>query len=185
MLGAESITSIEDDAPEAIAMKNLYYIARDAVMEEAEWTFATRRFLPAKSTTAPEWGWANAFPIPSDILRVTRVDRIDLVGALGNAMSRHPAEYELEGRSILTNEDVIYCKGIRRIEDEGIYSPLFTEAFGYKLAAQSCLTITESNTKLQTMAALYTDAIAKAKSRDGMQGTTRRMRNKTLQRARN
>jgi len=183
MLGAESITSLEDDAPEAKAMKSFYYISRDSVLEECEWTWATRRFLPAKETESPEWGWANAFPLPSDILRVTRVDRNDYVG-IGTGMTRHPADYAVEGRKILCNEDVIYCKGIRRIEDEGIYSPMFAEAFGYKLAAQACLLITESNTKLQQMAGLYVEAIGKAKARDGMQGTTKRLRNQTLSRAR-
>ena len=183
LLGATSITSLEDDSPEAKALKNFYYIARDSVLESAEWTFATRRFKPAKSTSDPEWGWGSAFPIPSDILRVTRVDRTDYVG-LGTGMNRHPADHEVEGRQILCNEDVIYCKGIRRIEDEGIYSPMFDEAFGYKLAVLSCLILTESNTKMQTMAGLYVDAIAKAKSRDGMQGTTKRLRNQTLSRAR-
>ena len=183
LLGAESITSLEDDAPEAQLIKDMYFIARDAMLEIAEWTFATKRFLPAKETESPAWGWTSSFPIPSDILRVTRVDRADIV-SLGSSMNRRPAEHEVEGRKILCNEDVIYCTGIRRIEDEGIYSPMFAEAFGYKLAAQACLLITESNTKLQQMAGLYVEAIGKAKSRDGMQGTTRRLRNQTLSRAR-
>ena len=180
-LGATPITSLEDDSPEAKVMKILYYGSRDAVLEEAEWTWATRRFLPAKSTSQPEWGWESEFPIPSDILRVTQVDRNGYIGA---GMNRNPADHEVEGRKILCNEDVIYCKGIRRVDDEGIYSPLFAEAFEYKLATKACLPLTESNTKMQTMAGLYVDAIAKAKSRDGMQSTTRRMRNQTLSRAR-
>jgi len=183
LLGAEAITSLADDAPEAKAMSRFYYIAKDSVLSECEWTFATRRFLPAKETTAPAWGWASAFPIPSDILRVTRVDRTDYVG-LGTGMTRHPADYAVEGRKILCNEDVIYCAGIRRIEDEGIYSPMFAEAFSYKLAAQACLLLTESNSKMQMMAGLYTEAIGKAKSRDGLQGTSRRLRNQTLSRVR-
>ena len=180
MLGANAITSLEDDAPEAKVMKNIYYISRDATLEDADWSFATKRFMPAKSTTAPAWGWANAFPIPSDIVRVTQVDRNDYT----NGMHRNQADHEVEGREILTNEDAIFCKGIRRIDDEGIYSPLFNEAFAYKLAAQACLALTESNTKMQTMAALYVEAIKRAKIRDGQQSTTRRVRNKTLLHAR-
>ena len=180
LLGADSIVSIEDHAPEAQVMKNFYYIARDAVMEEAEWSFATKRFVPAKETAAPEWGWASAFTIPSNILRVTRVDRYDF----DQGVDRRPAEYEVEGNLILCNEDEIFCKGIRRMEDEGGYSPLFAEAFGYKLAVKAALAITESNTKMQLMAGLYTESIAKAKARDGMQGTTRRFRSTTLHNAR-
>jgi hypothetical protein len=180
ILGADSITSLEDEAREAQVMKNIYYISRDAVLEEAEWTFATRRFKPAKSATAPEWGWANAFPIPSDIIRVTQVDRYDFT----RGMERTQADHAIEGREILTDENEVFCKGLRRIEDEGIYSPLFDEAFAYKLAANACLMLTQSNTVLKTWALIYTEAIAKAKARDGMQGTTRRVRNKTLRNSR-
>ena len=183
LLGANSITSLEDDAHEAKVMNDIYFIARDAVLEEAEWTFATKRFLPAKEAAAPAWGWTSSFPIPSDILRVTRVDRLDII-ATGSSMNRRPAEYEVEGRKILTNEDVIYCKGIRRIEDEGIYSALFDEAFAAKLAVMACYSITESNQKIQTMSAIYADTIKKAKSRDGMQGSSLRLRNKTVQQSR-
>jgi len=185
LLGAKRITSLEDEQKEAQVMKDMYDIARDAVLEEAEWTFATRRFLPAKETEDPEWGWANSFPVPSDIIRVTTVERLDISGVnIGTDMNRYPAPHEVEGRKILTNEDVIFCKGLRRIDDEGIYSPLFIEAFAMKLALVSCLTITESKSKLDAMAALYTSTIQKAKSRDGMQSSTRRFRSKTFGKAR-
>jgi len=181
LLGAEAITSLQDDAPEAKVLLDIYFIARDSVLEVAEWSFATKRFLPAKEAEAPAWGWTSSFPIPSDILRVTRVDRADYGGS---GMHRRPADHEVEGRRILCNEDVIYCTGIRRIEDEGIYSPLFAEAFAAKLAVMACYAITESNQKIQIMSAIYAETIGKAKSRDGMQSTTRRMRNNTVRRAR-
>lgn len=192
VLGEQPITSIEDESDRARTLEALYYIARDSALEEAEWTFATRRFLPALSSTAPEWGWENAFPIPSDIVRVTQVDKNWTT--TNNYMydvnqDRNPVDHVVEyvngvGRAILCNEEEVFCKGIRRIEDEGIYSPLFVEAFGCKLAYLAADAITASNTKTQIALTLYTDAIRKAKSRDGMQNTTRRMRNRTLSNAR-
>ncbi len=185
LLGADAITSLEDDSSEAITMKNFYYIARDAVLEETDWTFATKRFLPAKSTSDPEWGWSSAFPIPSDILRVTQVDRNWTTSTgLSDTRVRNPVAHDVEGREILCDENVIYCKGIRRISDEGIYSSLFVEAFSVKLAMFACYPITESNRKMEIIAALYTSVIKTAKSRDGLQSSTRRMRNQVLSRAR-
>lgn len=192
VLGESPIVSIEDNSDRARTLEALYYIARDAVLEEAEWTFATRRFQPAVSSTEPEWGWLYAFPIPSDILRVTRVDRNWTGGVgfnYGGEQQDNPVDHEVEyvngvGRAILCNEDEIFCKGVRKIEDEGIFSPLFVEAFGCKLAYLAADAITASNTKTQIALTLYTDAIAKAKTRDGMQNTTRRMRNRTLSRRR-
>lgn len=192
VLGEKAITSIEDESDRAKTLESLYYIARDAVIEEAEWTFATRRFKPAVSTTAPEWGWDNAFPIPSDIHRVTQVDRnwTTVSGyRVDTQQERNPVDHVVEyvegvGECILCNEDEIFCKGLREVEDEGIYSPLFVEAFGLKLAYLAALPITSSNQIQQTALGLYLQAISKAKSRNAMQNTTRRMRNRHLSRVR-
>lgn len=193
LLGESSLptNSIEDDSDKARTMKTFYYIARDATLEVAEWTFATRRFNPAKSAIIPEWGWANAYPIPSDIVRVTEVDR-DIIGTTvinAPGLRRNSIPHVVEfvsgiGRAILCNEDPIFCKGIRRIDDEGIYSPLFVEAFSAKLAYLAALPITSSNTIQKSMLALHVGLIRDAKSRDGMQSTTRRIRSNSLNDAR-
>ena len=134
-IGQRQLTKITDDSDVARTMLNTYNIARDAVLEEAEWTFATRRFKPAVSSVAPEWGWNNAFPIPSDIIRVTQVDRdLTATAVISDVQqNRSPVDHVVEfvqgiggkGMAILCNDDVIFCKGVRKVEDEGIYSPLF------------------------------------------------------------
>ena len=180
ILAANRITSIEDESNTAQIMKDLYDITRDAMLEEAEWSFATKRFKPALKTEAPEWGWSAAFAIPSDIIRVLEVDRNDYK----DNMERSPVPHEVEGRDILCDRDTIYCKGIRRMEAEGDYSPLFNQAFALQLALLACLTIKASNTSLQLIGQMYDATMKKAKSRDGMQSSTRRMRNRSVQRAR-
>lgn len=187
MLGEKTITSIEDDSDTARTLKALYYIARDATFEGAEWTFATKRFLPAASATAPAWGWSFAYPIPSDIIRVTQVDKnwTEVTGFLTDTwQQRNQADHVVEGNDILCNESEIFCKGVRRIEDEGIYSPLFVEAFSCKLAYLAGYAITESNQKVQLAMTLYLQALNDAKSRDGLQNTTKRMRSRSLSNAR-
>ena len=191
IIGSKEIQSIEDDSDKARTLKSVYYIARDSTLEVAEWSFATRRFKPAKSAIAPEWGWANAYPIPPDIVRVTDVDR-DLIGVAAvrdTELRRNPIPHVVEyvsgiGKAILCDEDPIFCKGVRRIDDEGIYSPLFVEAFAAKLAYLAALPITQSNNIRDNALALHVGLIRDAKSRDGMQSTTRRMRSQSLSRAR-
>jgi len=181
LLGESEIVSLEDETDKARTMKTFYYIARDAVLESADWTFATRRFLPAKSETSPAWGWANAFPIPSDIIRVTMVDRNNNFSIIPQGdMVENPVDHQIEGNEILCNDNVIYCKGVRRMEDEGGYSPLFVEAFAAKLAYLAALPITSSRGTKKDMLDLHTGLIKDAKIRDGIQNTTRRMRNTHL-----
>jgi hypothetical protein len=188
-LGANQITSLEDDAPEAILMKTNYYAARDATLEDAEWSFAIKRWNPAQSTEVPIAGASFYFPIPSDIIRVLRADKpgASAWGLLDDphSIDRQPqVDWRREGDNILTNENAIVCKGIRRIEDEGIYSPLFVHAFAAHLAMLCAYPITESDGKFNAMSALYQLKIKMAKSRDGQQGTSKRIRNQSFDRVR-
>jgi hypothetical protein len=100
----------------------------------------------------------------------------------------YPEEFKtahvIEGNEILANDNPIYCYGIRKMEDEGGFSPLFAEAFACKLAYLCADPLTASNTKMQLALALYTDTLKRAKNRDSMQNTTRRMRNRVLQNVR-
>jgi len=183
-LGAKTITSLEDDSRQAEVMKTIYYIARDAVLEDANWTFATKPFTPAASASAPQYGWTHAYPIPSDILRVTGVYRGYLGPWFPNANGQRPewpkSPHVVMGGDILSNDNPIYCEGIRRMEDEGGYSALFTDAFAQKLAYMAAPAITESNPKRDFALGLYLAIIKTAKTRDGQQNTTQRMRNTTI-----
>jgi hypothetical protein len=187
LLGEPAITSIDDDSDAARAMKVNYIHSRDATLEAHPWTFSIRRFIPAKLAADPEFGPPNAFSIPSDIMRVTSVwddERYWRESGSGRSTNRNQALWALESRVIVTDSDPIYCIGIRRIDDEGIYSPLFVQAFAAQLAMMSAYVITESNQKFAAMAALYGQRIAEARSRDGQQGRTRRLRNTSFLRSR-
>ncbi len=189
-LGAEQITSLEDDAPEARVMQTNYALTRDATLEAADWSFAIERWIPAKDGQSPLTGAQNRFKIPSNIIRVIRVGRptdgsfgAPDIGTTGDIYSidRAPqVDHRVESGYILTNEDSISCKGIRRIADEGIYSNLFVHAFAAHLAMLGAYPITESSGKFNAMSALYMLKIKEAKSHDGLQGTSRRVRNRSL-----
>jgi hypothetical protein len=147
-----------------------------------------------KSDEAPVWGAAYQYKIPNDIIRVIRVEPRRETGGgppyasfTGNnrVIDRRPeADWQVESSYIITDEDAIMCKGIRRVEDEGIYSPMFTQAFAAYLATLLAYPLTESNAKFNAMSALYTLNLSLAKTRDGQTGTPKRTRNRTLINAR-
>lgn len=185
ILGAGYINSLDDEGDKARALKSVYYFAKDAVLEDANWSFAIKRFIPAENTAEPIFGWTYSFTIPPDILRVVRVLR-DTAGATPLPYSwyefpeEHSAAHVIEGNEILCNDSPIYCYGVRKMEDEGGFSPLFAEAFAAKLAFMTAQALTGSNTKQQLALGMYMGMIKAAKSRDGQQNTTRRMRNRVL-----
>ncbi len=193
-MGANQITSLEDEAPEAQILKVNYDLARDATLEAHEWSFAIERWIPAKDPEGPVWGAGFRFKIPSNIIRVLRVENTFTgplpSGTVGNVNQqrqigrRMEADWKLESGYIITDESAILCKGIRRIEDEGIFSNLFVHAFAAKLAMLTAYSITESDGKFNAMSALYKLHIQEAKTRDGLQGSPSRLRNRSLQNAR-
>ena len=186
-LGEGLITSLEDDSDAARTMKLNYIPARDATLEAHEWSFAIKRFIPGKLAEKPAYGVSYAFGVPSDILRVISVDPNQ-----GDASTpwREPIgsaeqlDWIMEGGHILCDEDVIYCRGIRRVEEEGEFSPLFDHALAAKLAMLSAVALTASAEIQANMIVLYDQFIREAKSRDGLQGRSRRIRARTLNKVR-
>ena len=186
-LGEELITSLEDDNDAARVMKLNYIPARDATLEAHEWSFAIKRFIPPKLAEAPAYGVSYAFGVPSDIIRVLSVDRADSTPSGYDATrigSREQLDWIMEGGHILANEDAIYCRGIRRVEEEGEFSPLFDQALAGYLAMLGAIPLTASAEIQANMFALYENFIRQAKSRDGLQGRSRRIRARTLQKVR-
>lgn len=154
-MGAGSITSIDENSPDARECKRAYSIVRDAELRRHVWGFATRRQILAPSTTAPAFGFTYAFPLPSDYLRLHPNALVD--------------DWSIEhvqgvGRCILTSDGTsIKVRYIARIEDTGQYDALFIEALAAKLALELHPKITQSALKERQAREDYKDAIADAK----------------------
>jgi len=74
-LGGDLIISLTDDSTEAKLCNAVYAPLRDAVLEEREWTFATRRIQPPALVAGPLYGYDKAFQIPIEVIRVLQVSR--------------------------------------------------------------------------------------------------------------
>jgi hypothetical protein len=178
-MGEDVITSFEDESVRANIMKVNYIPTRDGVLEAHEWSFAIERWIPGKLTDDPIFGGLNAFSVPPEILRVLTVERRYDTPSINNRIgSYEQLDWVLESDRILCNEEVIHCRGIRRIEQEGRFSPLFVQAFAAKLAALTALSLTASSEIQANMYALFDRFMATAKSRDGLQGRSKRLRSR-------
>jgi len=178
-IGANNITALTDDSDEARQVTTNYVPARDATLEAHDWSFAMERFNPAKSVEEPVWGFVNQFPIPSNIMRVVSVGPNKEI-----FWDFEQDQWVVESGFIMADVDEIFCRGIRRIEDEGIYSSLFVHLFAAKLAVLMAYPLTASNQIFKNMALIETGMEKQAKSRDGLQGRTHRIRNRSMQKAR-
>ncbi|RLB61608.1 MAG: hypothetical protein DRH08_13665 [Deltaproteobacteria bacterium] len=170
-LGGNLITSLDDQTTEAILCKANYASLRDAVIEEGKWTFATRRLKLALSGEVPEYGYANRFAIPTEVLSVITVTpNKDQTNGTENFDWRREEDY------IVCDSGVLYAKCIVRITDPSKFGSMFVQALAARMAADLAAPLTESTAKEQKMTAKYENAIDKALAIDGMQGKSDRIK---------
>lgn len=174
LVGAQAITSLDDDTNEARLCRINYESVRDAVLTEHDWTFATRwETFPAENNPPPG-EFANSFVIPTDVLAILFVGQD----------YDHPEQYRVEDGRIRTDAMECKCQVLYQVADTSKFSALFTQAFVARLASELAIPITNSRTLMENMYAMYGQKMSLAASRDGQQGSGRRVRSKWLTRAR-
>lgn len=170
MLGAASILALTDNSKEARESTRCYDACRRAELRAHPWNFAFRRALLAPSADAPSFGFAYAFPLPADCLRVPLPNDFDL-------------DWEIEGRAILTNStnspwsaDVpagdgasLALRYVADIEDASLFDAAFCEVLAARMAVEMCEVITQSNQKAQIVQGKYKDALATAYACDALE----------------
>lgn len=172
-LGANLITSIEDDTTEGHLCRANYEPVRDAVLEAHNWVFATRWEKLVKLADNGDAPYASAFQLPVDVLHVIYCGTID-----------YPTKWRREGQVIVTETSECLIQYVFRHENESYYPPLFTQALAARLAADLAIPLVQSRTLQSDMFTLYLQKVKEAASRDNQQGTSRRLRSRWLSRGR-
>ncbi|MEZ5665877.1 MAG: hypothetical protein R3F55_00245 [Alphaproteobacteria bacterium] len=161
-LGEPPIVSLDDDVKASRACARLFAAVRDAVLRDHPWNCAIARALLPAEAQAPAWGFARAFPLPVDCLRVLAVAPDD-----GGPEPR----WTVEGRAVLTDAPApLAIRYLRRIADPNLFDPLLAEALAARLALELCEALTQSNTKRQLLADDNDAVLARARAADGQEG---------------
>ena len=165
-LGVAPIATIGEDSEEGALAQATYSIYRDQLLQSHPWNFAVRTQELSVASPIPE-GWASAFQVPGDALRV-----IEIVNVSPNE------SWSIEGSVLYTNLDRTTCfiKYIKRITQSGNFSAGFSDALMAKLAAEWAEALTSSNTLLDRMEALRDRKTRETRSFDGQEGTPRVIR---------
>lgn len=175
-LGANLITSLDDEQVEAQLIKANYDQLRDAVMEDHAWTFANARSVLTPTVEEPEFGTTQRFLIRPDTIRVLRVE--DSENAFGTL------RWSLEQRHIIANVEKIFVFYTTRITDPALFSPAYVQALAQRLAADLAIPLTESGKLMERHWALYREKIQAAAATDGMQGINQQITSTRLLRSR-
>ncbi len=179
-LGQDAVLTLDPNAGRIERLGDTNYAPlRDAVLSEASWTFATRRYDLTPVVDASAYGYGQKFLLPSEILTV--------IEASSDAFIRNGAsdlDWRLEEGHIVADVTRVFAKCIVQITDTDKFSRTFTQALAARIAAELAPFLTESNTKAQQMWALYEKKMATALPVDGRQGKSDLTRGGSLIRVR-
>jgi hypothetical protein len=163
-LGGPSILSLVDTSKRPIALKTVFDIVLEIVLQDHPWNFAVKRDTLARLSAAPTFGYSYAFQLPSDCLRV-----LGLVGLDQNVDTT--LEYKIEAQQLLTNESTAKLKYISRITDTGKFSPRFCSALAGRLALELSYHLVKSPALQQVIAKGYEEDLRAAKGIDAQEDT--------------
>ena len=163
-IGRKTIANIDTETGrEASVCKRFYDLARQAVLRDHKWGFATRSITLASVAIDDFVGWEYAYQYPVDALYASEIY---------NAADSDPIAYtiesnhDLDGKFILTDQEDAILTYVADTDETHLFDSQFVEALSYKLAAMITVPLKGENQLQQNMAQNYGMAIAKAKASD-------------------
>lgn len=129
LIGADSITSFEDNTSIARRMKTLYDTSRKALLRLHPFQCATKRIRLTPLTVAPEFGYCYQFQLPDDLIRIINTNTED---------------YVVETDKLLSNQTELNLVYVFNNKNEETYDALFIECLVLYLAYKITKAITGS-----------------------------------------
>lgn len=170
MLGEKNITSLTDNTVRARQAATLYGPTRDSVLRAHPWKCAIVRKQLAQLSTNPVYSWGHAFQLPADpyCLRVVSMNENQAWGESGE-------QWDVEGRTLVTNAGTANIKYVSRITDPNQYDSNLYECFALLLASKLAPLITGKDTTGVGLYKIYAQALQQARTVNGQEGTARRV----------
>ena len=148
-LGQSGIVAYTENSPKADKVRRIYPLCRDALLRSHPWNFAITRAVLTASATAPTFGPAYSYPLPSDCLRIVTLN--------GQEAFMNQAFYSIESGNLITKADSAKVTYIRRVTDPGEFDETFIEAFSLKLGHMLAQIITQDPEKEAMLLAKFSE----------------------------
>jgi len=156
-LGATTILSLSEDSKNARLCNSRYAQVRDALFRTHPWNCLQKRIQIAADTTAPAWGFKNAYTLPADCLRLLKILDYD-------------SNYKVEGRKILSNTSSMKILYVARVIDPNEYDELLRETLSASLGADIAFGVTSNNQTASNMYNLFREKLRDARFVDSTEG---------------
>lgn len=138
-LGAKRVQDVNDDSPNARSLRVAYEPVKLRLLRSHRWNFSIKRINLPADATAPIFGRANAFQLPSDWVKMAN-DYPE--------QNFNDKDWVVEGTKIYTNEQApLPIRYVSNVDDPNQMDASFRELLSTELAYELCEEITQSNTK--------------------------------------
>lgn len=158
---SQEITTINDASAPARACKRHINQAIREALESGRWKCARQMVVLTQLADAPLFGWAYAYQLPNDYIRICTFNEVDTSEQVQDM-------FEVQGNTLLTDEStasVVYIRDLSaNANDVNLMGPLLTKACIVNLAAKIAWTLQQSRTLKESMELSYEAALRKAKS---------------------
>lgn len=161
-LSANTINSLSEDSPSAVACNSFYDDSLNDVFSEFQWPFATvRETLVLSSAEVLGWDYVYQYPVKAaavwSVFDEATVDK------------KHEQEFETffipsqNIRVIGSNLASAYAEYTYKVSDPTIYNAKFVIAFSYRLASAMAFSLTGSEKTGIDLLSVYNAILAEAK----------------------
>ena len=166
LIGAEPISSFDDGTTEATVAVNMYEDVVQSALVNSRWRFATNQKVINRLTDAPTGRYDYAYQLPSDMIMLH-----------GATVNGNLIEYQVYGDKLFADttetDTVIVDYSFRASEVD--FPSYFTLAVEFSLAIIFATSIARDASLAGLMTERAESAMAKARSLDSQQQTTRKL----------
>lgn len=169
-IGEKAIMSIDDLT--LVTARKAKLVMEQTIREVTAahiWNGLKHRATLVRRVTAPAFGWDYAYALPTDYVRLAKLNGVAVT-------NDDPGDYfEIEGNSLLTDEDEAKVQYVRFSLDPALYSALFTKALVTLWAAKLALTVRQDEPLAASLMQTYeTVDLPRARMKDSGEGKRRR-----------
>ena len=127
LIGADSITSFEENTSTARRMKTVYDTSRKALLRLHPFQCSTKRIQLNPISKQPEFGYTYQFQLPDDLIRI---------------INTNTEEYSVETDKLLSDQQTLNLVYVFDNKNEETFDSLFTECLVLYLASKISKAIT-------------------------------------------
>jgi len=169
-IGADAISSFDDESVEADIGRRLYEVTVRALITAHPWHFSIAETELQRLNEPPLAGYSYVFALPDDVLRVVSA------GAIGRGRG---LDYRVASDRLYTKSQKVVLSYQRRPSTEA-FPAFFAQALIAKLAAELCLPLTEGTSRAEALQRLAASELKIARLIDSQQDTPSAVEDFTL-----